>query len=320
MLKRGGIEAVVAGNIGKPLTEAIQGKHQWIIAELSSFQLKGTHQFCPKVAALLNLEEAHLDYHQEFADYVQSKQQIFKNQTETDYLILNQDAAICREASKKIRSHILWFSRLSKPEEGIYLEEGIVTSNVGGERRSILPVKDIALPGVFNLENALAATAIACACGCPISGIQDALRTFRGVEHRLEYVKVLHGVHYYNDSKATNIQATKRALESFQIPIIWLAGGLDRGTTFSSLVPMIKKNVKQIIAFGETKDLFQKLAKEAGVSCLLVKDLNEAVYKAKNDAIPGDVVLLSPACASWDMYTSFEERGSIFKQAVHTLK
>ncbi len=190
----------------------------------------------------------------------------------------------------------------------------------GGGTES-LSVEELPLPGVHNLENALAAAAIASACGCPEEGlIREGLRTFRGVPHRLEYVATVDGVRYVNDSKATNAQAAIRALESFPEPIVWIAGGLDRGDDFAALVPHLARRVKGVVAYGEAGPLLLKRAEEAGVPRRrAAKDVLEAVELARRMAEEGDVVLLSPACASWDLYTSFEERGDIFKGAVHRL-
>lgn len=313
----------VAGNIGTALTEVASelNSDDWLVAELSSFQLKGTSQFHPHVAACLNVYPAHLDYHQTFEDYQQSKNKLFQNQTPTDISILNWDSEICRKMGFKLPSQVIWFSRKEVVEPGVFIHKGQMIARMPGEKeQQIISIDQIALPGEFNLENALAATAIALSCGCSLAAITKILLTFRGVEHRLEYVTQIRGVDYYNDSKATNPQAARKALESFQRPLVWIAGGLDRGVDFHELVSVIEKKVKMMIAYGESAPILIDRAKEAGVlHCFQASDINEAVKIAKEQAIVGDVVLLSPACASWDQYTSFEERGSIFKQAVHKL-
>jgi UDP-N-acetylmuramoylalanine--D-glutamate ligase len=221
-----------------------------------------------------------------------------------------------------ISSRIWWFSRKHPVELGVYVQDEQIYAKLPGQKPfPILPVHENALRGSFNLENALAATTICLAAGVPLEAIQETLRTFQGVEHRLEYVQTIHGVKYYNDSKATNAQAATMALESFTEPVIWIAGGLDRGTSFKEMVPVMKERVKALITYGQTKEIFALRAQEAGITQIhRVKDVQEAVQTAFHIAESGDVVLLSPACASWDQYTSFEQRGSIFKQAVHSLQ
>lgn len=324
MLTTGGLRAKVAGNIGQALTEVVQelGEDQWLVAELSSFQLKGTAQFRPRIAALLNIVPAHLDYHQTIEDYIVSKTRLFQNQTEQEIAVLNRDSDICRRVASEISSTIWWFSRQQEVEQGVFVQDGWIVARIfAGDEKRILPVSEVALRGDFNLENALAATAIALACRCPISAIQETLSTFTGVEHRLEYVTTINGVEYYNNSKATNAESCIKSLQSFVEPIVLIAGGLDRGVHFAELVPELEKRVKALVAYGETKHILLERAKEAGiVERHAVQDITEAVQVASTLAQPGDVILLSPACASWDLYTSFEERGSIFKQAVHTLQ
>ena len=323
MLEAGQLPVFVAGNIGTALSEVVMqlNDDQWLVAELSSFQLKGTNQFHPHIAACLNVYPAHLDYHPSLEDYWRSKANLFQNQTAADFSILNHDSEICRKMAERLRSNVLWFSRTQEVEQGTFIREGqIIAKGFDQLEQVIMPVEEIALPGEFNLENALAATAIALCCGCAPSAIRQVLSTFRGVEHRLEYVKELDGVVYYNDSKATNPQAATKAIQSFQQPLIWIAGGLDRGIDFAEMVPVIKDRVKTVIAYGESASILLKRAEEAGISDRFqVENVAEAVQVAKKQAVEGDIVLLSPACASWDQHTSFEERGSIFKQAVHKL-
>jgi UDP-N-acetylmuramoylalanine--D-glutamate ligase len=323
MLTAGGVDAVIAGNIGQALTEVVPflTAQEWLVAELSSFQLKGTERLQPKIAALLNLVPAHLDYHETMADYIDAKEQIFRNQTGDDVAVLNADALLCQQIGDRVKSQVCWFSRTQEVRWGVCIKEGrILFCQPGQPDRFILAARDVALRGDFNLENALAATALALACACPVEAIRHALRTFHGVEHRLEYVATIQRVSYFNDSKATNVQATIKALESFAEPIVWIAGGLDRGVDFRGLVPSLQKRVRAVVAYGEVKHILRERAKEAGIAAShLVADIAEAVQVAYQLARPGEVVLLSPACASWDLYASFAERGSIFKQAVHSL-
>ena len=323
MLTKSGIQNQVAGNIGQALTEVVRHnpENKWLVAELSSFQLKGTRQFKPDIAALLNVYPAHLDYHKDMDDYIASKMKLFINQTSEDVAVLNWDHPKCKSLACQIESDIWWFSRMSEVPKGVFIREGMVTARIGDEAEPVIPVKEIALRGEFNLENVLAATAISLAAGAKTSAIGEVLKSFRGVEHRLEYVATINGVRFYNDSKATNPQAAFKALDSFDEPVVWIGGGLDRGTDFKELIPVLQKRAKALIAYGQTKDILTKRGADAGLKEVHGVDcLEEAVKQAFELAEPGDVVLLSPACASWDQYTSFEERGSIFKETVHSLQ
>ncbi|TCP70427.1 UDP-N-acetylmuramoyl-L-alanine--D-glutamate ligase [Baia soyae] len=324
MLQNSEVSVTVAGNIGQALSEVTPGlsESDWLVAELSSFQLKGTVTFQPKIAALLNVTPAHMDYHQTMEDYVTSKWNLFQNQTPDDVAILNADSAICRELVEdgNLNSRIIWFSKDEVAGQGVFIKDGWIISNLDGKETAILPVEEVALPGPFNLENVLAATAISIVAGAHIERIAETIRMFGGVEHRLEYVETIEGVRYYNDSKATNAQATLTALTSFEEPIVWIAGGLDRGVDFQELIPVLSEHVQAVIAYGESSPILALRAREAGIESIIqVEDIEEAVYSAHEISRSGDVVVLSPACASWDLYTSFEQRGSIFKQAVHRL-
>lgn len=323
MLTKSGIQNQVAGNIGQALTEAVRSNpdNGWLVAELSSFQLKGTRTFKPEIACLLNVYPAHLDYHSNMEDYIASKMKLFQNQTPEDIAVLNRDHPVCQEAAGQIKSEVWWFSRKEEVPEGVFVREGMVTARIGDKTEPVLPVNDIALRGEFNLENVLAATAMSLAAGADVSAIREVLKNFRGVEHRLEFVAEINGVRFYNDSKATNPQAASKALESFREPVIWIGGGLDRGIDFKELIPVFNKRAKALIAYGQTKEILTRRGKDAGLKDVYSVDgLETAVKRAFDLARPGDVVLLSPACASWDQFTSFEERGSIFKKTVHNLQ
>ncbi|MGA8943196.1 MAG: UDP-N-acetylmuramoyl-L-alanine--D-glutamate ligase [Thermoactinomyces sp.] len=324
MLTRSGVKNRVAGNIGQALAEVVKVSKadEWLVTELSSFQLKGTRSFKPKAAALLNVYPAHLDYHHHMEDYFSSKMKLFQNQTKEDVAVLNLDDPYCRKAGEQIQSNIWWFSRLNEVPKGVFIREGIVIAKYSDYREEpVIPVSEIALRGDFNLENALAAIALSLSAGANAAGICEVLKTFSGVEHRLEYVTTINGVRYYNDSKATNPQAATRALESFKEPVIWIGGGLDRGIDFKEMTPVFSKKARAIIAYGQTRDILVERGREAGLEEVHAADnLKNAVEIASRLARPGDVVLLSPACASWDQYTSFEERGSIFKETVHSLQ
>lgn len=318
MLKGSSLKPIVAGNIGTVLCDVIQDatEENLIVAELSSFQLMGIETFHPKVSMILNLFEAHLDYHGTLEEYGRAKARITMNQTANDFIVYNaDDERVCKlvEASKAQK---IPFS-LKNKVDGAYLSGD--TLYFKGE--AVLNRHDMAMPNVdHNVANTLAAIAAAKVFEVENEFIRQVIGTFTGVSHRLQYVDTIDDRLFYNDSKATNILATTKALQAFQQPVILLAGGLDRGNTFESLVPYFE-GVKAVITFGETKNKLADAAKMAGVKDIrLVDNVTEAVPVAFALSEPGDVVLLSPACASWDQYRSFEERGDIFMNSVHTLK
>ncbi|KUP22886.1 UDP-N-acetylmuramoyl-L-alanine--D-glutamate ligase [Paenibacillus sp. DMB5] len=340
MLDAAGMNPIVAGNIGTPLSQAAQEARDdnWMVVELSSFQLKGTETFRPKVGALLNVAETHLDYHGGMEDYVASKAKLFANQKPEDTAVLNWDDPVCRELVPYIKAGILPFSMTEELVQGIFvrpsyvpdteddLERVIVYRDYSESETEIAKVSSIGLPGRFNVENALAACGIAISAGADPAVLGGVLASFRGVEHRLEYVAEKAGTAYYNNSKATNSKATTMALGSFKQPLVLIAGGLDRGSDYMELLPVLG-GLKGIVVLGETRDKLAKVAAMAGVKHIISVDngesaaavLQQAVREASALAEPGEVVLLSPACASWDMFTSYEERGRIFKEAVHNL-
>ncbi|OMD52956.1 UDP-N-acetylmuramoylalanine--D-glutamate ligase [Paenibacillus borealis] len=341
MLEAAGMKPIVAGNIGTPLSQAAleADEDNWMVVELSSFQLKGTETFRPKVGALLNVAETHLDYHGDMDDYVASKAKLFANQGPSDTAVLNWDDPVCRGLVPYIKGSILPFSMTEELVQGIFVRPSFVPDTEDDHKRVIIyrdyseseteiaTVDSIGLPGRFNVENALAACGIAIAAGAAPEGLGAVLASFRGVEHRLEYVADKAGAAYYNNSKATNSKATSMALASFREPIVLIAGGLDRGSDYMELLPVLSGNVKGLVVLGQTKDKLASVAEMAGVKHIISVDngesaaavLQQAVREASALAEEGDVVLLSPACASWDMFTSYEERGRIFKEAVHNL-
>ncbi|MCT1397755.1 UDP-N-acetylmuramoyl-L-alanine--D-glutamate ligase [Paenibacillus sp. p3-SID867] len=345
LLESAGLSPLVAGNIGTPLSEAAAEatENNWMVVELSSFQLKGTEEFRPRIACLLNIAETHLDYHGGMDDYVASKAKLFANQTADDTAVLNWDDPVCRNLVPYIKARIVPFSMSESLREGVHVMPPYVAGNQDsddddqgrmliytdgeGFTHEIIRVENIGLPGRFNVGNALAACAIAIAAGVAPDKLEEALSSFRGVEHRLEYVAKLRGVSYYNNSKATNSKATHMALTSFKEPIVLIAGGLDRGSDYEELIPSLQGRVKAVVLLGETKEKIAKAAAKAGLKDIFLVDngkdaaatLTSAVQKAAGLAESGDIVLLSPACASWDMFPSFEDRGRIFKEAVHNL-
>ncbi|NMA92474.1 MAG: UDP-N-acetylmuramoyl-L-alanine--D-glutamate ligase [Firmicutes bacterium] len=317
----GGVKA--AGNIGVPLSEVADrvGAAGVVVAELSSFQLSTINRFRPLVAVYLNFEEDHLDYHGSLERYFEAKSNILKNQTAVDYAVLNAGDPRVASLAGRVRGNLVWFKRgLLERGFGVQGEQMVLFRP--GEVQPICRLAEIALPGEHNLENALAAAAAAWAAGADLTAVAKVLRRFPGVEHRLEPVGSLGGVEYINDSKGTNPGAAINALRAYPgRKKILIAGGKDKGGSFKSLVGVIKEEVKWVILMGETADQIARELEEAGFKGYQkVKGLEEAVAEARQKAQPGEMVLLSPACASWDMFADFEERGRQFKQLVESLQ
>lgn len=318
MLKAGKREPLIAGNIGTVASDVAQEAtdHNTIVIELSSFQLMGIKSFNPRIAILTNLYEAHLDYHGNLDEYWKAKANITKNQTESEFFIVNADQEQVLEIVSQSKAQIIPFSTTKVMENGAYVKDGAVWF----QNEIIMETKDIVLPGAHNLENILSSIAAAKLSGVDNEAIFSVLNNFKGVKHRLQYIAEIEGRKFYNDSKATNMLATSKALAAFDEPVILLAGGLDRGNEFDDLIPSLK-NVKALVTFGQTAGKIERAATEAGIKTIQrVDNVEKAVPEAFRLSNPGDVVLLSPACASWDQYKTFEVRGDIFIEAVHKLK
>lgn len=310
----------VGGNIGRPLIgEAFNLREQdLVVAEVSSFQLETVERFHPKIAMFLNLTPDHLDRHKTMEAYQRAKMNIFKNQTAEDYLILNADDPALVRIASAARSRKIWFSLRGVHTPGMYLRGKMMVAQIHGEPEELISTDELLIRGYHNIENALAASAAAMLAGIPPEDIRNGLRSFRGLEHTLEYVLTRNGVQYYNDSKGTNPDASVKALEAFHEPVVLIAGGLSRGLDFTEFMETVKKHSKAMVLMGETKEELQKAACEHGFNgeVVLAADLAEAVHLANDFARPGDVVLLSPACASWDMFSDYAERGRLFKEYV----
>ena len=312
-------EVYAAGNIGIPLSQLAEQstKEDIYVSELSSFQLMGIDQFKPKIACVVNIFSAHLDYHGTREEYIKAKLQLTKNQTEDDYLVYNADyPELITFIEGHTKATLVPFSRKTVLEFGACVEGDYICFN--GEK--VIPVSTIQVPGTQNVENVLAAVAISKLAGASNEGIQKAVQNFHGVKHRTQFVKEVNKRRFYNDSKATNIIATQTALRSFtNQSVVLIAGGLDRGNGFDELVPDLKA-VSGIVLYGETKEKLQDAAKVAGVPVIeIVNTLEEATKKAYAISKEDDIILLSPACASWDQFKSFEIRGDEFIQVVENL-
>uniref|UniRef100_UPI00403EFFC9 UDP-N-acetylmuramoyl-L-alanine--D-glutamate ligase n=1 Tax=Aeribacillus sp. FSL W8-0870 TaxID=2954706 RepID=UPI00403EFFC9 len=318
MLKADGKQPLLAGNIGNVACEVVQEatKEHIVVMEVSSFQLLGTIHFKPSVAVLLNIFDAHLDYHGTRENYMQAKGKIFSNQDDQSVAVINSDDQDVVRLSELSNGKKIYFSTNKEVSNGAYIQN----ESIWYDGEKIIDIKDIALVGKHNLENILAAICAVKAKNVGNKAIQKVLASFSGVKHRLQYVGEVSGRKFYNDSKATNILATTKALEAFSSPVVLLAGGLDRGNEFYELIPYFK-HVKAVITFGQTAPKIKKAAKKAGIELIEhVDNVEQAVFAAFRISDIGDVILLSPACASWDQYKTFEERGDIFINAVHKLK
>lgn len=309
--------AYKAGNIGISASKQAQtlGQDDILVTELSSFQLLGISALHPHIAVLTNIYEAHTDYHGSRENYVKAKMRITMNQTADDYFVVNWDNPEWRELSKQSQAQVVPFSRNNLSQKGAYLKDGILYFR----DEAIMVAADIKVPGTHNVENALAALAVAKLMGVPTAAIVEVLKTFSGVKHRTQYVRTINDRKFYNDSKATNMESTEKALAGFKQPVVLLAGGLDRGFTFEKLVPFFK-DLRGLVVFGQTAELIAQAGEAAGVKHIIrTENAVTAVPLAYQLSQPGDIVLLSPACASWDQWKTFEERGDKFIEAVTKL-
>ena len=317
VLTAGGQNGLLSGNIGFPASQVAQdaGETDTLVMELSSFQLMGIETFHPEIAVITNLMPTHLDYHGSFEEYVAAKWNIQKNMTDSDYVILNFNQDLAKELAKKTAAKVIPFST-QEQVDGAYLDGDVLTFR--GE--AIMTASELGVPGSHNVENALATIAVAKLRGIDNQVIRETLAHFGGVKHRLQYVGEINQVKFYNDSKSTNILATQKALSGFDnSKVILIAGGLDRGNEFDELVPDIK-DLKKMVILGESAARVKRAADQAEVSYLDASDIRDATRKAFSVAEPGDIVLLSPANASWDMYKNFEVRGDEFLAVFKELK
>ncbi|MGL5507318.1 MAG: UDP-N-acetylmuramoyl-L-alanine--D-glutamate ligase [Paraclostridium sp.] len=316
-------DTYIVGNIGNPVIDTVDftNENSVLVTELSSFQLESIDTFRPKVSAVLNITEDHLNRHHTMENYISAKSRIFENQNKSEFCILNYDDETVREMGKNSKASILYFSRKEKVEQGVYLDENNnIVIDIEGKQIILLNRKELSLPGDHNLENAMAAILMAYVVGIDIEIIKNVLTTFKGVEHRLEFVTNKGGIMFVNDSKGTNPDSTIKAMGSYERPVILIAGGMDKQSDFTEMMKCATKNVKALVLLGETADKLDVSAREQGLENInKVNNMEEAVKKAYELAEIGDVVLLSPGCASWDMYPNFEARGLDFKENIYKL-
>lgn len=343
MVKNSGYNVIVGGNIGNALTDILLSVDylslDFIVSEVSSFQLESISEFRPSGAAILNVTPDHLDRYPSLSEYLNAKCRIFLNQKEDDFLVLNADDPMTKEILKRIEMQklkrsipeVFFFSRNTKVE-GAYLDKDFIRFNIPESKMHKLKLKgemalssfklktsDFLIKGVHNMENAMAASLMALLSGCSLESIAYTLKTFPGLEHRLEFVREIDGIKFINDSKGTNIGAVMKSIESFNEPIILIMGGRDKDSDFSLLKEHVSKNVKALILIGEAKEKIEKALKDSVKEIFMEEDLRSALLKSKEIAKSGDIVLLSPGCASFDMFKNFEDRGEQFKRLVMEL-
>jgi UDP-N-acetylmuramoylalanine--D-glutamate ligase len=343
IMTAGGLPTLVGGNIGTPaISLAERAKPETVIVlEISSFQLETIQTFRPKVAVVLNVTPDHLDRHRTFEVYADAKARIFENQQGSDFAILNADDATCVAMAARTRAQVFWFSRQKEVEQGAWVREGAIVFRdarkevkpapssgpdsvfIGlNERQTIMFVSEIPLKGAHNLENVLAAVCAGALLGCAPDKIRQAVKNFKAVEHRLEFVATVGGVDYYNDSKATNVDATIKALESFPANIHLILGGKDKGSDYTVLNDLLRQRVKRVYTIGAAAAKIESQivsSKGGGPELVHAETLENAIRKAHAASVAGDVVLLAPACASFDQFKNYEQRGKVFKEVVKGL-
>ncbi|HKZ02328.1 MAG TPA: UDP-N-acetylmuramoyl-L-alanine--D-glutamate ligase [Pyrinomonadaceae bacterium] len=323
LLKHGGLPVQVGGNIGKPLISLVESSTAdgWTVVELSSFQLETIKDFHPSVAVVLNVTPNHMDRYASFTDYAGAKHRIFMNQTAGDVAILNAEDEVVSSWAKGLRAHVVEFSVKQELAEGLFLRGDEIVSRTRDTEKVLLRRDEIKLRGLHNVENVLASLAAGLACGAQPQSMRETVAHFQPVEHRLEFVAEIEGVRFYNDSKATSVDATVKALEAFQEisgKVVLILGGRGKKAPYAPLAPLITKKARKLILIGEDAETIERelgqfvLSERAG-------DLSDAVKRSFQAAQAGDVVLLAPACASFDMFESFEHRGRVFKEQVQSL-
>jgi UDP-N-acetylmuramoylalanine--D-glutamate ligase len=312
---------VVAGNIGTAFSSVVLELAPTDIAvlEVSSFQLDHVETFRPRISVILNITEDHMDrYNHSMEQYAASKARIFENQQADEVLIYDADDEWCRKEAARAKCKTIGFSLKMKPSEGAFVENGMLVTVIDGKRIEVVQCDEISIKGMHNLYNSMAAALVGQLLGVGGASIRSTLKNFKGVEHRLEFVREVAGVRYYNDSKATNVDSVWYALQAFKEPIVLLLGGRDKGNDYSRLTDLVKDRVRAIVAIGESADKVENAFHEA-TSVTRAHSMEEAIQKAKSLANTGDIVLLSPACASFDWFKNYEHRGQVFKELVNKL-
>jgi UDP-N-acetylmuramoylalanine--D-glutamate ligase len=323
LLQRCGLPTFIAGNIGAPYPPLIacvgrDDEKSWLVTELSSFQLEGTDRFCCHTSVLLNITPDHQDRYATFEDYAQAKARIFRNQTADQHAVLNGDDPVVLGLLPQVSGRVTYFSLKSRREPGLVLEGEGIEFRDGRRREQVMRIGDIPLKGMHNVENVMAALAVGLNLGLETGDMIEAVKSFKPVEHRLEWVGEISGIDFYNDSKATNMDSCIKALESFNSPILLILGGRNKGGKFSVLRDLAREKVKRILAIGESQgQIVEALSDSAPITeCASMQQAVESAFQYAHD---GDTVLLAPACASFDMFRNFEHRGQAFKEEVARL-
>ena len=323
ILAAAGIETLVGGNIGVPVVDLIEKSSDasWSVLEVSSFQLESTELFHPRIAVILNITPDHLDRHGSFENYALAKERIFSAQAAKDMLILNADNARTAEAAARTTALVYWFSLEGEISQGAWVQDGqiVFRASNNGVIEPVVALKDIPLKGTHNVENVLAAVCAARLAGASAEAISNAVAAFRAVEHRLEFVATVNGVEYYNDSKATNVDAAAKAIAAFPNCIHLILGGKDKNSNYADLSDLLRKRVKAVYTIGSAAEKIESQVRGM-VPIVHSETLDKAVAAAAKSAHPGDVVLLSPACSSFDQFENYEHRGRVFKQLVMDLR
>jgi UDP-N-acetylmuramoylalanine--D-glutamate ligase len=320
VLAKSGLRTLVGGNIGTPAISLVEKAtpETVTVLEVSSFQLETIRTFRPKVAVVLNVTPDHLDRHRTFEAYTAAKSRVFENQQEHDFAVLNGDDPTCVAMAGKTKAEVFWFNRKREVDQGTFVRQGIVHFRRSATDHEIMPVAEIPLKGAHNVENVLAAISTAELMGCKPDWIRTAVREFKAVEHRLQYVATVRGVEYYNDSKATNVDATIKALESFPGNVHLILGGKDKGSDYTVLNGLVRERVKCVYTIGAAAEKIQKHITGA-TKIICSGTMDHAVAQASTNAQAGDIVLLAPACASFDQFQNYEHRGRVFKDLVLAL-
>jgi len=311
----------VVGNVGIPFADEVEKLTEkgFAVAEISSFQMETAYEFKPHISAVLNITPDHLNRHKTLENYIAQKEKIFKNQDENDFCVLNYDDEYCRKMAVKTKAKAVFFSTKKVLEEGVYLKGDIIKLKLSQKEYDICNINEMKIFGNHNIQNAMAAIAITYLAGVPLDIIKKTVTEFKGVEHRIEYVATVDGVEYYNDSKGTNPDAAIQAVKAMKKPTVLIGGGYDKGNDFTQWIEAFDGKIKKLILIGATAQKIKDTAQKLGyTNCEIVETFEQAVQSARETAVCGECVLLSPACASWGMFDNYEQRGEIFKNIVHS--
>ncbi|MCR4658026.1 MAG: UDP-N-acetylmuramoyl-L-alanine--D-glutamate ligase [Lachnospiraceae bacterium] len=315
--------ALVVGNIGTPYTGEVtkSNENTVTVAEISSFQLETADRFKPHIAAILNITPDHLNRHHTMEQYIIEKKKIAARQDGGDFLILNYDDRVLRDYGRTVLPRVIYFSSHEKLKDGFYYEDGFICMNMDGEDKKLLNKSEMNIIGLHNMENAMAGMAMAYAYGVPLESIVNSVKEFKAVEHRIEFVRELNGVRYYDDSKGTNVDAAIKGIQAMDRPACLIGGGYDKGAEYDDWINAFDGRVKKLVLIGQTAEKIAECAKKNGFTdYVFAGSMEEAVKLCRDNAKNGDAVLLSPACASWGMFDNFEQRGDIFKELVNCME